>query len=60
MTAINEFKKLSGKLYINGNFRESAATDCLEVIDPDYPSIQTILFACCAGQRQLRSLQVML
>jgi len=34
MTAINEFKKLSGKLYINGNFRDSAATDDLEVIDP--------------------------
>ncbi|MEE8306065.1 MAG: aldehyde dehydrogenase family protein [Gammaproteobacteria bacterium] len=34
MTAINEFKKLSGKLYINGNFRNSTATNGLEVIDP--------------------------
>jgi len=34
MTAINELKRLSNKLFISGEFRESAATDGLDVIDP--------------------------
>jgi betaine-aldehyde dehydrogenase len=34
MTAIKELKRLSNKLFIDGGFRDSAATDGLEVIDP--------------------------
>ena len=34
MTAINELKRLSNKLFINGEFRDSVATDGLDVIDP--------------------------
>ena len=34
MTAIKELKALSNKFFINGEFRDSAATDGLEVIDP--------------------------
>jgi len=34
MTAINEFNRLSNKLFINGEFRDSAASDGLAVIDP--------------------------
>jgi len=34
MSAINELKRLSNKLFINGEFRDSAATDGLDVIDP--------------------------
>jgi betaine-aldehyde dehydrogenase len=34
MSAINELKRLSNKVLINGEFRESAATDGLDVIDP--------------------------
>ena len=32
MTAIKELKALSNKFFINGEFRDSAATDGLEVI----------------------------
>ncbi len=34
MTGIDELKRLSNKLLINGEFRDSAATEGLEVIDP--------------------------
>jgi len=34
MTAINELKRLSNKLFINGEFRDSTATEGLDVIDP--------------------------
>ena len=34
MSAINELKRLSNKVLINGEFRDSAATDGLDVIDP--------------------------
>jgi betaine-aldehyde dehydrogenase len=34
MSAINELKRLSNKLFINGEFRESTATEGLDVIDP--------------------------
>jgi len=34
MTAIEELNRLSNKVFINGEFRESAATDGLDVIDP--------------------------
>ncbi len=34
MTAINEFSRLSNKFFINGEFRDSAASDGLAVIDP--------------------------
>ncbi len=34
MSAINELKRLSNKLFINGEFRDSAATDGLDVFDP--------------------------
>jgi acyl-CoA reductase-like NAD-dependent aldehyde dehydrogenase len=34
MSAINELKRLSNKVLINGEFRDSAATDGLDVINP--------------------------
>jgi betaine-aldehyde dehydrogenase len=34
MTAVNELKRLSGKLFIDGNFRDSAAADSFDVINP--------------------------
>ena len=34
MTASNEFNRLGNKLLIDGDFRDSVATDGLEVIDP--------------------------
>jgi acyl-CoA reductase-like NAD-dependent aldehyde dehydrogenase len=34
VTAIEELKRLSNKLFIHGDFRDSAATDGLDVIDP--------------------------
>jgi acyl-CoA reductase-like NAD-dependent aldehyde dehydrogenase len=34
MSAINELKRLSNKVLINGDFRDSAATDGLDVVDP--------------------------
>ncbi len=34
MTAIDELKRLSNKVLINGEFRDSAATDGLDVADP--------------------------
>jgi len=34
MTAIEELKRLSNKVFINGEFRESAATDGLDILDP--------------------------
>ena len=34
MTAVNALKRLSGKLFIDGDFRDSAATDGFDVINP--------------------------
>ena len=34
MTAINELNRLSNQVFINGEFRDSATTDSLEIIDP--------------------------
>lgn len=34
MTALQEIKRLSGKLAIGGKFRDSAASDCFDVIEP--------------------------
>jgi betaine-aldehyde dehydrogenase len=34
MTAMNELKNLSGKLFVDGEFRGSTATDGFDVIDP--------------------------
>ena len=34
MSAINELKRLSNKLFINGEFRDSTTTEGLDVIDP--------------------------
>ena len=34
MTAIKELNRLSNQVFINGEFRNSAATDSLDVIDP--------------------------
>ncbi|MCP4332401.1 MAG: aldehyde dehydrogenase, partial [Gammaproteobacteria bacterium] len=34
MTAINELKRLSNKVLINGELRDSAATESLDIIDP--------------------------
>ncbi len=34
MSAINELKRLSNKIFIGGEFRESVATEHLDVIDP--------------------------
>jgi betaine-aldehyde dehydrogenase len=34
MTAIDELNRLSNQVFINGEFRDSATTDSLEIIDP--------------------------
>jgi acyl-CoA reductase-like NAD-dependent aldehyde dehydrogenase len=34
MTALTELKNLSGKLFLGGEYRDSAASDGLDVIDP--------------------------
>src|SRR5262250_181461 len=34
MTALNDFERLSGKLFVDGNWVASAATTQLEVIEP--------------------------
>ena len=34
MSAANEFKKLSNRVFINGGYRESGSTESLEVINP--------------------------